>query len=472
MATPPQPDDAPLMASISGCRGIIGATMTPATVCAYAGAFAAWLRETGTDGAGPVVVGRDGRRGGSILKRVAISELRASGFSVIDLGVATTPTVGVAVREHEAAGGLVVTASHNPAAWNGLKPITAAGRAPTPDEAARLLEFFTAGRSSHVSVDELGDVDADGAATHTHVARVLDALVSVAPLERIKARGFAIAVDSVNASGVVGAMLLADALGCALTHRHADESGVFPHAPEPTRENLSGAGGLCDAVRSGRCDVGFAQDPDADRLAIIDEHGEYIGEEYTLALAAEAVLRAADTPGRALAANMSTSRMIDDVAGRFGARVLRTPVGEAHVAGAVDEHGAALGGEGNGGVIWPGVVLIRDSLGAIALVLGLLATTGRTVSECVAALPSYAILKRKAPIGSGGAGAALDAIAAQWPEGAVDRRDGVRLDFAGERAWLHVRPSNTEPIIRLIAEAPEQSRAARLLDQAEQIVRG
>ena len=463
--------EAPLMATISGCRGVVGVTMTPATVCRYVGAFCAWLRGHGSSiGSSAVVLGRDGRRGGDLLHQTALAEVRASGFRVIDLGVAATPTVGVAVREHEAAGGLVITASHNPGPWNGLKPITADGRAPTVEAATDLLDRFARGESAHAAVEALGACECDGAATHGHVARVLDALGSVADIEAIQRRRFRIAVDSVNASGATGARLLADALGCSVTHLGAGESGVFAHAPEPTRENLTGADGLCDVVCEGRLDVGFAQDPDADRLAIIDERGGYIGEEQTLVIALESLLGAAGARGGVVAANLSTSRMIDDAASRHGARVVRTPVGEAHVVSAIVQHACVIGGEGNGGVIWPRVVLIRDSLGAMALTLALMARSGEPLSTLVASWPAYEIVKAKIPAPAGGAEPALRAVEEAWSDASLDRQDGVRVDLPGERAWLHVRASNTEPILRIIAEAPGRDAAETLVDRARRVV--
>lgn len=459
------------MVSVSGCRGVVGASMTPATVSRYVGAVAAWLKSSGGAQIGQAVaLGRDGRRGGDVMHQAAAAELRASGFRVVDLGVVTTPTVGVAINEHGAAGGLVITASHNPAQWNGLKPITSDGRGPSPESAAKIVQFFTEHTSSHVAHDKLGSMEADGAATHSHVSRVLKAVERVAPVESIRAKKFKIAVDSVNASGAAGARMLLEALNCELVHLYADDSGDFPHAPEPTRENLSGAGGLADAVRDEQCAVGFAQDPDADRLAILDERGEYIGEEYTLVIATEAILGSSnDANGATLAANLSTSRMIDDVAAKHGARVLRTPVGEAHVAEALAKNNGVIGGEGNGGVIWPDVVMIRDSLGAMALTLALMTRTGQSISEFVNGTPAYAIVKRKAEL-SGDATQAVEAVAAHWKAARIDRQDGVRVDLDDQRAWLHVRASNTEPILRLIAEAPDEAAANAILDEAESTI--
>ena len=455
-----QGTSAPLMLSVSGCRGIVGASLTPETVCRYALAAASWMNAGGRR----VVLARDGRRGGDVVASIVCGALRAAGCDVIDLGVATTPTAGVMVRRYEAAGGLVVTASHNPGEWNGLKPLTREGCAPAAEDAARIVEGFHAGRRSLAAADAMGACDADDSASHAHVALVLEALGRVADIEAIKRRRFRVALDSVNASGVTGGRLLLEALGCELLHLHNDTGGVFPHPPEPTEDHLRD---LCVNAREIDAAVAFAQDPDADRLAIIDENGRYIGEEYTLVLAAWALLGAPGAPsGVSLAANLSTSRMIDDLAARFGARVVRTPVGEANVVAGMRREGCLLGGEGNGGVIWPEVVLIRDSLGAMALTLALAAREGKTMSELVAKVPAYAIVKRKAPIEEGLAERAIAALQGRYAGERLDEQDGLRVDIESKNAWLHVRPSNTEPILRLIAEAPTRKDAETLLDDA------
>ncbi|HYE03204.1 MAG TPA: hypothetical protein VD963_08205, partial [Phycisphaerales bacterium] len=286
-------------------------------------------------------------------------------------------------------------------------------------------------------------------------------------------------VDSVNASGREGARLLMGALGVPLRHVGDRDTGRFGRPPEPTAENLAGLSAV--AAEAGVA-VGFAQDPDGDRLAVLDEAGRYIGEEYTLALAAESVLGAMGEAARGavVVANLSTSRMVEDVAWRHGAVVARAPVGEANVVAEMRAQARAgrrvvLGGEGNGGVIWPEVVLVRDSLGAMALVLALLARTGRTVSELAAGVPRYAIVKRKVELRerAGVAGALARVSAALAGEGAVvDQRDGVWVGRAAERWWVHVRASNTEPIMRLIAEAPTEATARGLLDRAGEALAG
>ncbi len=484
--------DGPLMVGVSGMRGIVGASLTPEIAARFAGAFGSWLAR-GADGRPTVVVGRDGRAGCDPIHAAAVAGVTGAGCDVIDLGVEMTPTVGVMVDELEAAGGLVVTASHNGREWNGLKCLVPEGEgvakgvracAPSARAAAEIAAAFHDGRVGWRGWAQAGRVTLRHDAGWDHASLVLrrlgDELVAL-----IRERRYSVVLDSVNAAGVEGGRRLLESLGCRVTHLGDDESGVFPHAPEPTRENL---GALCDGVRDARADVGFAQDPDGDRLAIVDGEGRYIGEEWTLVLAARSVLEACDALGAraheghrgiVLCANLSTSRMIDDLAREHGARVVRTPVGEAHVAGAMKREGSEIGGEGNGGVIWPGVTCVRDSLGAMALVLALMARHGRTLADLVGGMPAYAIEKRKVEIASRGAAAPVVEKVAAWAASGgarVDRQDGVRVDWddcphaGGGAAWVHVRASNTEPIMRVIAEARTGDGAARLLSEVERAI--
>lgn len=467
------------MLSVSGCRGITGVSLTADVAARFVRAFVARLRAgRAADAALTIVFGRDGRAGADALRDAVVGALAGAGCRVVDLDVATTPTIGVMADHLRADGGLVLTASHNPAEWNGLKclvvrPAPRGGaHAPGAVEASEIIRLFhegggaSAGRSAAPAGP--GAVERRSDAAPVHVDRVLRAVEKVAPVSAIRAKRFRVAVDSVNCSGAEGARLLLDALGCDATRLHADGTGVFPHPPEPTRDNLVG---LCDAVKGLRADVGFAQDPDADRLAILDERGSYIGEEYTLVFAAMALA----LKGGAVAANLSTSRMLDDVAKASGSRVIRSAVGEANVVEAMAREGCSIGGEGNGGVIWPEVVWIRDSLGAMALTLALMTREQKRVSELVVSTPSYVIDKRKAPVRPGLASAAADALASRFasePSARIDRQDGVRIDL-GEGAaarWLHVRASNTEPIMRLIAEARDASFASALLDEAQRVI--
>lgn len=473
MSTP-----APLMLGVSGCRGIVGASLTPDVAARYAGAFAAVLREIFGSGPIRVALARDGRAGCEFLHHAALSGLLAAGLEVVDLGVVMTPTAGIAVDRAGAAAGMILTASHNPQQWNGLKCLVrAAGIAPglvdacAPDAALadRIIAKFKGGQPLLVPWDKLGNRSLNEEATPAHVDLVVDALEQLDLVQAIEEAAFSVVVDSVNGSGAEGALLLLERLGCSeILHLGGESTGLFPHTPEPTRENL---GELCLAVREAEGHVGFAQDPDADRLAIIDERGEYIGEEYTLALAAEAVLSAGGFASPVLATNLSTSRMLEDVAAGHKGRVVRTAVGEANVTDAMKREKCVLGGEGNGGVIWPRVTFVRDSLSAMGLTLGLMAARKKKLSELVSAIPSYAIVKRKVDLASKDAAKpGLERLASHFAKERVDRQDGVRVDIDSKRAWLHVRASNTEPILRLIAEAPTAGEANVLLDEAAKVI--
>ncbi|MEX2217360.1 MAG: hypothetical protein WD749_01255 [Phycisphaerales bacterium] len=509
---------APLMLGVSGLRGITGQSLTPEVAERFARAFGVWLRsirdEYSPDDYTPrVVVGRDGRAGGEIIAEAAIRGLLEAGCRVANVGVASTPSIGHHMRCSYHAG-LVVTASHNPQEWNGLKCLLLDMgdldvSAPSSATAQAIIEVFRAPPRDLGPPPEPPTREEVPGAAENHSGTVVVSL-DKGTCDQIEQRRFHVVLDSVNASGAWCGRYLLEDLRCRLEHLNADPSGLFPHPPEPTRENLTS---LCDAVRAHNADIGFAQDPDADRLAIVDERGHYIGEEYTLALAAESLLgvprhsvpgRSSSPtdrlgePGYTLVTNLSTSRMLDDLAARHGARVIRTPVGEANVVEAMKREKAAganvvLGGEGNGGVIWPRVTYVRDSLSAMALVLALMARSGKTVSQLVADLPRYAIEKRKvdlarkedaapaiAKLKSFYSGTGVPPVSSSStgvpPVGPqrIDLQDGIRIDFTtgprAGKAWLHVRASNTEPIMRLIAEAPTEPDARAILDEAAAII--
>ncbi len=454
----PSGSEAPLMLSVSGMRGIVGRSLTPPLVSRYAAAFGSWLRDRAHGAAPHVVVGRDSRTSGPMVEFAAAAGLLAVGCRVTRLGVATTPGVAIMVNRHHAAGGLVITASHNPAPWNGLKPLCDNGAAPHPHDAAQLIQRFHDDAPAYVTVDGLARGDRDESVALTH----RDAILPHIDADAIRTAGLRLIVDSVHGAGGPETAALLDALGVQRDHRHAEPTGRFPHAPEPTADNLAA---LARYARQHRADATFAQDPDADRLAILDEHGRYIGEEYTLALCARHVLRQGDVA----VANLSTSRMLDDVADAVGATVVRTPVGEANVASAMRDHHAAIGGEGNGGVIWPRVSLVRDSLVGIALILELLAKQQKPLSALVDNLPRYAIVKDKITLdGSLDTDAALARLRDRFADQRLDTQDGVRIDWPDR--WVHVRPSNTEPILRLIAEARDEPAARALIDQAREAI--
>jgi phosphomannomutase len=386
------------------------------------------------------------------------SGLLATGCEVVDLGIASTPGAAMMTVRHGAAGGVMITASHNPIAWNGIKFFTPQGCAPPPELAERVFDRYRRKALGLVGVDRIGRVSSDDSTNETHVARVLEVL-DVEAIRRMRLR---VVLDSVNGAGCVSGRMLLERLGCEVVHLNGEPNGQFAHTPEPIEENLTA---LCDAVRRHGAAIGFAQDPDADRLAVVDETGRYIGEEYTLALAAKFVF--ARRPGPA-AANLSTSRMIDDIAAQAGGiTVHRSPVGEANVVKAMQEHGCVIGGEGNGGVIDPRIVWVRDSLVSMGFVLNLLAEQGSAcggLSAIVGGMPRYLMLKRKFELPRERIAAWLKNIRGIAGNGRINDNDGVRIDWP--EGWVHLRASNTEPIARVITEAADEATANLLVKRA------
>lgn len=470
----PSSGDAPLMLSVSGARGLIGLTMTPAVAADFAAAFGSFVKASAGNANPALCVGRDSRPSGEMIAGAAIAGLISVGCRVIDLGVVTTPSVAVMIGKHRANGGMVITASHNPIIWNGLKCLNADGVAPPPGDANEIIRRFKDKDIQYAAVETLQPLSRDDSTNQNHVDRVL-AGVGGHDVDTIRRAKLKVVLDSVNGAGCVAGRTLLEALGCEVVHINGEPTGLFAHTPEPTEENLRD---LAARTAREKAACGFAQDPDADRLAIIDERGRYIGEEYTLVLAAKRVLQQSPlAPGSAggsrrfVATNLSTSRMIDDGAAEFGATVLRTAVGEANVVAAMKPHGpfAILGGEGNGGVIFPPVCWVRDSLSAMALTLSLMAAEKKPLSEIVKGLPKYAMIKHKFDLAKIGGltivKPAMEKVQRRFADARISTVDGVRIDFDDEGAWVHLRPSNTEPIVRLIAEAKSDSRAWELIDE-------
>ena len=430
------PASGPLIVSVSGLRGIVGDSLTPSVALAFASAFAAHL------GGGTVVLSRDGRPSGTLLRYAINSALLAGGCDVLDLGVSATPTVGLAVRTLQAAGGIQITASHNPAPYNGIKLFGPDGRVLKASVGAQVKRLFEAGTGRHVAWNELGTMRHHRQAEETHGDRVLQLIDGA----RIRGMRFRVVLDANGGAGGPLGQRLLQSLAVETIPLHCEPDGLFRHEPEPTAENLASVAPL---VKKHVAHLGFALDPDSDRLAIIDENGRYIGEELTLALATLARLRRERGP---VVINLSTSRVIEDIAARFGCVCHRAAVGEANVADRMIEVGAVIGGEGNGGVIDPRVGYVRDPFIGMALILGLMAETGRKLSELVNELPHYAIVKDKYTVTPERLPSLFEALTTRWPEAKVNRDDGLRLDWADR--WVQVRASNTEPIVRVIAEAP------------------
>ncbi|MBN2138525.1 MAG: phosphoglucosamine mutase [Sedimentisphaerales bacterium] len=450
-----------LIISISGMRGIIGENLTASIAAEYGSAFGTFLKDSaGSNGSRlSVCIGRDSRGSGRMLASAVGAGLCGVGVDVVDVGLVPTPTVGVMVTHLGCAGGVIITASHNPIQYNGIKLLLGNSMAPPVDAAGRIKQFFLEKRFDYVDSARCGGVAFSDEADAKHIERVL----AIADKEAIAAKGFRVVLDSVNgAGGPITRKLLAE-LGCQVSAINDEPTGVFAHTPEPIAENLTN---LCEVVKAEGAEIGFAQDPDADRLAIVDEAGTYIGEEYTLAMAAKYIF--SKKVGKA-ATNLSTSRMIDDIAAKAGCQVIRTPVGEANVASAMLENDCVIGGEGNGGIIDLRVGPIRDSLAGIALVLQLMAETGRSVSQLTADIGSYYMTKTKFAADSKQAMEILKLAKQQFSDARLDVSDGYRFDF--EDGWVHIRSSNTEPVMRAIVEAKDRSIVQRYLGEIAKIRR-
>ena len=444
-----------LMVSVSGFRGRVGDPLTPELVTALAAGYGAFLR--GEGGGRSVILGRDSRTSGRMLAAGAGAGLASVGCDVVDIGIVPTPTLMMAVRDAGAAGGIAVTASHNPAEWNALKFATAEGTfldAPRMTRFRRLLEE----EIPRAAWDRVGEVRRDQGAARRHLRAVLDLpFVDVAAL---RAREFSVALDCVRGAGGAVMPELLERLGCRVHAIGLEMDGRFPRDPEPTAANLGALGAL---VRETGADLGMAVDPDVDRLSLVDETGDPVGEDFTLALAAAAVTRR--LPGLVVT-NLSTSQVVEDAAAAAGAKTLRAPVGEINVVRRMQAEGAVVGGEGNGGVVVPALHHTRDALVGAALVLQHLLDQGLSLTSAVARYPDYRIVKEKVVFPGRALEAAYARLRQRWPGADGDRTDGLRLAWADRREWLHVRPSGTEPVVRLIAEAPAGPRARTLVEEA------
>lgn len=441
---------APLMKSVSGIRGIVGESLTPELVTSVAAAFAAYAN------GGTVVVGRDSRCTGGAIAQCVSSVLALAGCDVVDIGIVPTPTVQVMVEHLKAAGGIIISASHNPIEWNAFKLVNKTGTFLNAEEIASFFERMERA-GAYRRWDAVGSITCRDDAGDIHMARVREVIN-----ERIiKRKKFSIALDSVNGAGSIITQTFLKKLGCAVHPVHCTITGTFPRGAEPLPENLKD---LSRAVKRTKAHIGFAQDPDADRLAIVDERGRPIGEENTIALVVEHLL--SRKKGRVVV-NLSTTKAVDDVAARYGAPVVRTRVGEINVVDEMRRGGARIGGEGNGGVISPEVHLGRDSLVGIGYILEMMAERGKTISELVADLPRYTMIKGKVEFRPGAIGASFfDQLAERYRGERITDIDGVRIDFERDEAfrggWVHLRASNTEPIFRIIAEGRTKAQAEGL----------
>jgi len=443
----------PIM-SVSGLRGIVGTSLTPEIVTRYVAAFAESLPD------GPVVVTRDGRHTGPMVAAAVQAALMAAGRTCMNADIAATPTTGVLVRHMGAVGGIQISASHNPSEYNGLKLFDSTGRVIPAGPGQQVIDRYRSGPPSWKPFDKLGQSHDLQETVMAHLAMV----ANICEVDRIRERRFKVLLDANNGSGSVLGVPLLRELGCEITLLGGEPNGQFGHTPEPTAENLAE---VLTLVKEAGADIGFCQDPDADRLAVIDETGRYLGEEYTVSLCMDHVLR--HTPGPVVT-NCSTSRMTQDLAEKYSVPFFRSKVGEANVVDLMHQKNAILGGEGNGGIIDPRVGFVRDSFVGMALLLDTMCQRELPISALAEELPSYAIHKTKVELAPEQVPDALDALEKHFSEATPDRLDGLRLDWPD--TWLLIRASNTEPIVRVVAEAPTEQQSRELCDRATAVLAG
>lgn len=437
-----------LKISISGVRGIIGDSLTPQLAAAFAQAFGTYI------GGGPIIVGQDARPSGTMIKQAIISGLLASGCQPVDVGICPIPSFLFLTKESKASGGISVTASHNPREWNGLKFISRDGLYLTPHQTEEFLDIYHQGEFSFAEAERYKTLKTESQPAEPHLRKLLGYF----DVDLIRRRKFKVAIDCGNGAGAILAPRLLEGLGCEAVFIHAIPDGSFAHQPEPLPENIRE---ICRTVVKNKADIGFVQDADADRLAIVNNKGEPLGEELTLALAAQYVL---GKKKGSVVCNLSTTRAIDDIAAARKATVFRTKIGEIHVVEKVlsAEPAAAIAGEGNGGVILPDVHPCRDSFAAMGLTLEYLASSGSSISTLQKRIPKYFMIKDKVE-GSAEQAYRLISLLKKNVEGQgkVNLLDGMKVDFPDH--WIHVRPSNTEPVIRVIAEAKTEEKAKAVI---------
>jgi phosphomannomutase len=434
-----------LKISISGVRGVIGESLTPGLLTRFAQAFGTYI------GSGTIVIGRDPRTSGEMVKQAVVAGLLSSGCRVIDIGMCPVPTIQLLVRHHRAHGGIAITASHNPAEWNALKFIGADGLFLNSGKAREMLDIYHQGEYTKVTGAEMREIEEISGAADLHIQKILDVL---GPLPQNK-KCLRVVLDACNGAGSLVGPKLLEALGAEVIPINVTPNGLFPRPAEPLAENL---GDLCATVKEHRADIGFAQDMDADRLAIVSEQGIPIGEDYTLVLATLYVLGKQLGP---VVANLSSTSVLQEVASRFNCPLSLTRIGEVNVTEEMQKENAVIGGEGNGGVIYPRINFARDSLTGMALILHLLAESGKTITELVNSYPRFSLLKEKLVCPSHRISAVLRMLRHEYGGYPLDLRDGVKVNLP--TGWFLVRGSNTEPIIRVTAEAANEAAAREIL---------
>ncbi|MHB8907107.1 MAG: phosphoglucosamine mutase [Melioribacteraceae bacterium] len=445
-----------LMVSISGIRGIIGDGLDPNVLVKYTSAYADFC------GKGKIVIGSDGRITGEMVRNIVIGTLLAKGNDVIDIGICPTPTVLFNVKKLKAAGGIQISASHNPNQWNALKLLNRSGEFMTPEENISMLKLLNDADKKFVEWNKLGKLTRYEKGLEDHINAVLK--MDYINVAKIRRRKFKVLLDCVNGAGANSMPQLLEKLGCKVIKMNCEKTGIFPRLPEPIPENLTAT---MRAVRKHKADIGIVVDPDVDRLVLITEKGEPFGEENTITQAIKFYLSkktclSGRQEGNAVV-NLSTTRAVDDVANEFGCKVFRSPVGEANVVKKMKEVKAVIGGEGSGGVILPKVVFGRDALTGTVIMLQHLLEFGGKMSELKKSLPQYFIAKKKIELGSMNPDDVIKTLVEKFRSGKINLEDGLRIDFTDH--WVHFRKSNTEPIIRCIVEAKSKRDAESLAEK-------
>jgi phosphomannomutase len=455
-----------LIKSISGIRGTIGGAvgtnLTPIDTVKFAAAYGTWIKQQRTKENYRVVVGRDARISGGMVQNLVMNTLIGLGIDVIDLDLSTTPTVEIAVPLEKADGGIILTASHNPKQWNALKLLDQNGEFLNAEHSQRVLDIAEADAMEFADVDDLGVITENQAYFDIHIDEVLD--LEFVNIKAISDCKFKVVVDAVNSTGGIAIPLLLERLGVEAVKIHCEPNGQFPHNPEPLKQHLTD---LSEKVVSSNADFGIAVDPDVDRLAFMDEKGIMFGEEYTLVACADYIL--SQRPGNTVS-NLSSTRALRDVTEKHGGTYTASAVGEVNVVNAMKATDAVIGGEGNGGIIFPESHYGRDALVGVALFLSLLAERKIAVSTLRASYPSYFMSKKKIDLNpSIDVDGILEAMEAKYAHEQISTIDGVKIDF--EMEWVHLRKSNTEPIIRIYTEAPSQEKADILADKIIQEIK-
>lgn len=444
-----------LMISVSGIRGIFGTDLTPENLTRFTAAYGTWLQ------GGTVVVGRDTRVTGQICEDIICSTLQSVGCNVVKVGVVPTPTVAMSVLKYKAAGGIIISASHNPAEWNALKLLNSKSEFLDADEGGKVIEISESQSFSYKKYNEIGSLTKDSEALDYHIDQILK--LPYIDVNLISSKNFKVALDPVNGTGGIALPPLLEKLGVETIHKINDApTGLFAHNPEPLPEHLQD---ICSLVKENNCDLGIVTDPDSDRLALVTDKGELFGEEYTQAAAFDFVL--SQKPG-SCATNLSSSRVAEDVAKKYNQTCHRSAVGEINVVKKMQEVDAVIGGEGNGGVINPDLHYGRDALVGTAMILQLLAERGLTASDYRASLPNYFMHKGKVQLEGIDGEAVLSKAGEIFAKDQPDTTDGVKIDF--ENGWVHLRKSNTEPIIRVYSEGTSPEKARELAEMVKQKV--